>query len=779
MTAKNNPHRTVFNPLRDRYPRNPSEEKGLTVSDLEDTAGPRPDESGGGPAEPSPPQADAPDAPHEPPSAAGQRRSEAPPGEHEHPGSAAPAFAQPAPHHLYHRQPIGPRALPPNPRWHRPEHGAGRAVFLLALAVALFGAWAAFHGEGVGIGLSLTGIALVAVPLAAADRKDLPSRLPGAVLVAALWSVAAIRDADWVVALCSLAAFALTPAVLAPQHRFSGHALMLLFGWLEGVAESFRWAKRGRRSGGGRGDGTMRGLWTALVTVGLLVVFGGLFAEADSTFAGLVSRLMPDLDPVVVFLRLMLAAALFPLVLVWSYTAVAKPRFEGEERGARPRVSRFELAIPLGALNLLFAAFIAVQLRVYVGGEAYVRETAGLTFAEYARSGFWQLSFVAALVLGVIALAAWLAPKRARADRWTLRLLLGPLCLMSLVVIASALYRMYTYFETFGLTRLRVWVFTVEIWLAVLFVLVLACCWKLRAAWLPRAILASGALALLGLAAADPDALIARYNIAHEHRLDLAYLQGLSDDAVPELMELSGEERECVLGSFAHERGERPLMAWNLGRQRAEGLLEQWEGERAPCASSPAYEDFGEDLDRSDGPGATAEDSDPTAAEGDGFFHWDTCARYDLTGVTELFGTSAKGDRGVVPDDPSQYAEDLDPVLDRGDRVLHCGYYGPGTDYLMVETYRWPTAAEAEDGVRFMQADQEQSGVYSVAPFASGGPVGYIATQDSTTGTYEYAAAVDETVVVVSLSGSVFGAEAEAVCADLVEQTRALYSAAT
>src|SRR5690606_40891422 len=53
----------------------------------------------------------------------------------------------PAPHHLYHRQPIGPRALPPNPRWHRPEHGAGRAVFLLALAVALFGAWAAFHGE--------------------------------------------------------------------------------------------------------------------------------------------------------------------------------------------------------------------------------------------------------------------------------------------------------------------------------------------------------------------------------------------------------------------------------------------------------------------------------------------------------------------------------------------------------------------------------------------------------------------------------------------------------
>ena len=112
------------------------------------------------------------------------------------------------------------------------------------------------------------------------------------------------------------------------------------------------------------------------------------------------------------------------------------------------------------------------------------------------------MSFVAALSLAVIAVAAWLAPKREQADRWTARILLGSLCILSMVVIASALFRMYTYSEKFGLTRMRVWIFTVEIWLAVLFALVVVCCWKLRASWLPRAVLASGALALLGLAAA-------------------------------------------------------------------------------------------------------------------------------------------------------------------------------------------------------------------------------------------------------------------------------------
>lgn len=496
----------------------------------------------------------------------------------------------------YYAQLNQPRMIEPNPRWHRPELKPAQATILVVAAVALFGGWTMFHPVGVGIGLSLSGIALVAVPLLLAGREDLLPRLPGALLVAALWSVAAVRDAGWVVALCAVTAFALTPLVLAPQRRFGGNFVVLCLGWLEGLAESFRWIGRGRRTDDDRRSVTTRATWTAAVTVALLLVFGGLFAAADSTFAGLVGRLVPDLDPAEVFLRVLLAAALFPLLLVWAYTAAAKPRFDGEAGEVRRTVGRVELAVPLGALNLLFAAFIAVQLRVFLGGEDYVMDTAGLTFAEYARRGFWQLSVVAVLSLGVIALAAWLAPKRAKRDRWTVRALLGPLGLMSLVVVASALFRMYTYFETYGLTRMRVWVFTVEIWLAVLFALVLVCCWKLRAAWLPRAILASGALTLLGLAAVNPDALIARYNIEHDRDVDLYYLRGLSADAVPELMVLPQEDLECVLHSRygRWDDEDRDLMSWNWGYQHAAGLaatvaepmelncvFDPWYGDRA------------------------------------------------------------------------------------------------------------------------------------------------------------------------------------------------------
>ena len=66
---------------------------------------------------------------------------------------------------------------------------------------------------------------------------------------------------------------------------------------------------------------------------------------------------------------------------------------------AKVALGRLEWALPLGALVVLFAGFVALQLTTLFGGERHVLETAGLTYAEYARSGFAQLLAVAALTL--------------------------------------------------------------------------------------------------------------------------------------------------------------------------------------------------------------------------------------------------------------------------------------------------------------------------------------------------------------------------------------------
>ena len=143
-------------------------------------------------------------------------------------------------------------------------------------------------------------------------------------------------------------------------------------------------------------------------------------------------------------------------------------------------------------------------------------ETAGLTYAQYAREGFAQLVVVTALTLVVVAVAARRAPRETARDRLMSRVALGVLCLGTLGVVASALRRMDLYVDAFGLTRLRVFVTVVEIALAAVFVLVLVAGIRWRGPWLPRAAVQVLAVAMLGLALVNPDAQIVRHNTTAE-----------------------------------------------------------------------------------------------------------------------------------------------------------------------------------------------------------------------------------------------------------------------
>ena len=142
---------------------------------------------------------------------------------------------------------------------------------------------------------------------------------------------------------------------------------------------------------------------------------------------------------------------------------------------------------------------------------------------------------------------------------------------MTLVVVASALYRMHVYQEAYGFTQLRLLVDVFEGWLGLLVLAVMAAGLRLSAPWLARGALLSGATLLFLLAAINPDAWIAERNIdrfEEDGKADWAFLQGLSDDAVPALASLPNEYQHCALAGF--EPSDDDWLEWNLGRSRAQ-----------------------------------------------------------------------------------------------------------------------------------------------------------------------------------------------------------------
>ncbi|HWJ11054.1 MAG TPA: DUF4153 domain-containing protein [Nocardioides sp.] len=503
----------------------------------------------------------------------------------EEPMTPAPAPPPPAP-------PVSPTAAP-HPSvsdelfggfW--PDGGVPARVGLLfgAAGVGLLGGLV-LPERALGLGTFLVLLAAGAVVLAAGrDRRD-PFTLACAGLCVLLAGTTLLRDAEWIVVPCLLAGAALCVCGVTRGRTLGGFVVAGLM-WPGAGIRGLPWLGRTLAALPGLGHG-MALLRTALWSLAGLVVFGALFASADALVAEWVDAVVPDLARATFALRGFVAVAVGGTVLAAAYLALNPPRVDAQGTAPASVARRYEWLVPVGVVVGVFAVFLAAQATVAFGGHDYLRRTTGLTYAEYVHEGFAQLTVATALTLLVIWATARKAARETAADRTWLRVALGVLCVETLVVVASALDRMQVYQEAYGFTRMRLLVDVFEGWLGLLVLAVLVGGVTLRAAWLPRFALLSGAVALLGLAVADPDAWIARHNLeryAETGRVDWTYLAGLSDDAVPVLAGLPEDERRCALGG--RDSGGDDWLEWNLGRSRAGSALEaEPAGPRAPVGA--------------------------------------------------------------------------------------------------------------------------------------------------------------------------------------------------
>lgn len=436
-----------------------------------------------------------------------------------------------------------------------------------AVAAGLIGT-ALWRPTELSIGYLVVGTLVFAVVYGTAGRRPTGWQWLGMAFTLALLAVPGVLAAGWVGALCVAAAWGLGWHTLAGGRSWTaviggGFVPWALparvIGWLQrAVPRRVQIPHLGRLA------------LVGAITYGLVLVFGTLFVGADPAFGRLVDSLVPSLDTDDLFARTAVFALVLMFVLGGGYLVRFPPKLDALAPAPGKAVPRWEWAVPLAALDVLFIAFVAVQATVLFGGHAHVLATEGLTYAEYARQGFWQLLWVAALTLLVLSVVIRVASLGTPADRRMLRILVGTLCATSIVVVISAIMRMWVYQQAYGFSTERLLVITIELWLGVVFVLVAAAGIRMSASWLPRAVLVAGATALLGLAALNPERLVADRNIDRFERtgqLDARYLSGLSADIDPALARLPEPVRQCVTGE--PHNGE-PWYLFNLSESRAD-----------------------------------------------------------------------------------------------------------------------------------------------------------------------------------------------------------------
>lgn len=362
-------------------------------------------------------------------------------------------------------------------------------------------------------------------------------------------------------------------------------------------------------------DGKVRRIGRALViTAPILLVFTLLLTNADPVFGSFFR--FPDVNIGLVLSHIVIAGFFAWVVAGWlRRSLLVHPDAAGTPAISLPfTLGATDVSLALGALNVLFAAFVVVQIGWLFGGEALVLRTTGLSYAEYARRGFFELTCVAGLLLAVLLGAQALIPA---SDVRTLRLyrrLAVPLVVLLGAMMFSAGARMRLYVQYYGISTDRLYATAFMIWLAIVFVGLAFTVLRSRPRTFATGLVVSGFVVLFTLNVLNPDALVARANLARGDAgrtgaagTDPRYVASLGGDAIPVLVSALTAPKiavdtaalgdRCAAARILLERwtGEgRARMArswtqWNIARSRAMRAVRADEAElrQLACLKTP------------------------------------------------------------------------------------------------------------------------------------------------------------------------------------------------
>jgi hypothetical protein len=419
----------------------------------------------------------------------------------------------------------------------------GRATWLTLVAALLVGLVADqwLRVGAFGLGGSVT-VAVGAIALWRAGRLiTFESRvLAGGAVLFAAWLT--VRASAWLLWPDLAMSFALL--VLAASLSFRGSLLDI--GIAEAAARSIHAVIHAATGAGfvvlplvrirarlGLVAPLVRGL---LIATPIAILLAGLLAAADPVFASFFN-LNVDVGRLVLDVGYVAAGSLVAAGLLRLAAAEPVARVDGPKW----RLGSIEGLVVLAVLDAIFGAFAVAQAIAATGAAGDTLRSAGVTYADYARSGFFQLLWVAGITAMVLILFSRITGLTERTTKRAFDVLAQIAIALTLLIVVVAFQRLSLYEDAYGFTMLRLYSHIFAVWIAVVFLLLAADMAGLfqRRRWFVGTTSISAMAVLLALNLVNPEAIVVALNVDHAqstHRIDAQYFADLSSDAAPALL---------------------------------------------------------------------------------------------------------------------------------------------------------------------------------------------------------------------------------------------------
>lgn len=185
----------------------------------------------------------------------------------------------------------------------------------------------------------------------------------------------------------------------------------------------------------------------------ILFFFGALFYSADQVFAEWVNKI----DVEMVDLWRVIRTIGLSLLIGGIFYEVAKSGYGFTQNNTQREVKESDpiiVSVILVLINILFGVFVFIQFRYLFGSSTFITQNE-LTYAEYARKGFFELLVVSGFAT-IIAQAVYRGYKHLKAMP-VLYITALLLLIQTGIIAASAFTRLNLYQDAYGFTVLRLY----------------------------------------------------------------------------------------------------------------------------------------------------------------------------------------------------------------------------------------------------------------------------------------------------------------------------------
>ena len=266
----------------------------------------------------------------------------------------------------------------------------------------------------------------------------------------------------------------------------------------------------------------------ALLSIPVICIVLPLLLESDIAFNNLAEGIVEKIgklfqkatDGLDIGIIISAFLAIFVAPYIYSVMFCFRHNITDEKRGEKNENYKNLRVIPsnvfagfLGTISLVYVVYILSQFAYFFSAfTGKLPDGSEITVTEYARKGFFEMAAVAVINLGIIGITVFFSK---RSDGYISKMIKAFdlfLCVFTIILVSTSVSKILLYIAEYGLTHKRLYVFVIDLILAVTFMMVIARLFKKNFPYM-KVILAFACSMITLMSLVGTDGLIANYNV--------------------------------------------------------------------------------------------------------------------------------------------------------------------------------------------------------------------------------------------------------------------------